>query len=79
MVCLERAALDSQKITRGPLLYKLCFFRNYEGHGQSLLSRIPPRTCAEASIPEDYCACLDGVSKLDPKLPEVRLGQQVLQ
>jgi len=46
-------------------------FRNYEGHGLSLFSEIPPRTCSEASIPEDYCACLDGVSKIDPDLPEV--------
>ena len=41
-------------------------FKDYEGHGISLLADVSDRTCQEAEIPEGYCSCTDGVIKLIP-------------
>ena len=41
-------------------------FQGYEGHGESLFASLPNRSCAQAEVPEPYCSCLDGVSRLDP-------------
>ena len=41
-------------------------FHGFEGHGSSLLTKLPDRTCEEAEISEDYCSCKDGVVKISP-------------
>ena len=39
-------------------------FKNFEGHGESLFHKLKDRTCAEAEIPENYCTCTDGVTRV---------------
>ena len=54
-------------------------FKGFEGHGQSLFSRLSNRTCEEAEIPEEYCSCMEGVTSMDTGDKDlVRLSKALL-